>query len=198
MRILRSMPDVTAAPAPEQIRLVRQRRLDDCGIATAAMIAGVSYSAAWKRLAPPPATVEHAAAYHSREIKFLNQKGWWPSAQLLLKTVVSLEEMDWIIDNEERFKQAVEKSQRARIVLAFADGTKPDHSVIWDRDHQDVVFDPSRGVVPISELFNDAGLQTYSGALGFMAFCYQPGQPIRTLIKQEEGFVPPTASPIKE
>lgn len=155
------------------------------------MIAGISYREAWERLAPPPANVEHAAAYTIREMNLLNELGWWASAQLALTTVVSIEEMDSIIDGEERFKNAVDKSQRARICLAFADGAKPDHSVVWDRDHHDMVFDPARGVITLSELFNDTGLQTYSGTLGFTAFCYQPGQPIQALFKTEEGFVSP-------
>jgi hypothetical protein len=171
---------------PSPIKWVYQQHSDGCGIASAAMIAGISYREAWERLAPPPANEEHTAAYTEREIHFLNEIGWWASAQLVLKTVVSLEDMDWVTDSEERFKDAVDKSQRARIVLAFADGAKPDHSVVWDRDHEDVVFDPARGVIPVSELFNDAGLQTYSGTLGFTAFCYQPGKPIQTLVKQAD------------
>jgi hypothetical protein len=178
------MSNIAAIPVPNEIRLVRQQQLDDCGIATAAMIAGISYREAWDRLAPPPARVEHAAAYNAREIKLLNEIGWWPSAQLVLDTVVNFEEMDWIIDSEESFKDVVDKSQRARIFLAFADGAKPDHSVVWDRDRQDVVFDPSRGVIPVAELFDNAGLQTYLGTFGFTAFCYQPGRPIQTLIKR--------------
>ncbi len=124
----------------------------------------------------------------------MSEKGWWPSAQLLLKTVVSLEELDSIIDSDEQFRKAIENSQRVHIILAFADGVKPDHVVVWDRDHKDVVFDPARGVVPLAELFNAAGPQSYSGSLGLTAFCYQPGQPVRTLVKTEEGFVPPAAS----
>jgi hypothetical protein len=155
------------------------------------MIASVSYREAWEKLAPPPAKVEFAAAYNNREIAFLNEKGWWPSAQLLLKTVISLEGLDAIIDSEERFRKAVENSQRVRLVLAFSDGSKPDHSVIWDRDCKDVVLDPSRGEVPIPNLFNDAGLQTYSGTLGLTAFRYQPGKPIQTLIKTEKDVAPP-------
>jgi len=177
------------APVPHSLRLVRQQQSDDCGIATAAMIVGISYREAWHLLSPPPASIEHFEAYTKREIKLFTEIGWWPSAQLVLKTVVSLEDMDWIIESEEKFKDAVEKSQRARIVLAFADGTKPDHSVVWDRDHGDVVFDPSRGVIPFSDLFNDCGLQTYSGTLGMTAFCYHPGHPIQTLIKKEEGVM---------
>jgi hypothetical protein len=172
-------------PIPGKIRLVRQERLDDCGIACVAMIASVSYHEAWDRLAPPPVRTESASAYLERETTFLNEKGWWPSAQLLLKTAIRLEELDSIIDGEERFKNTVENSQRLRLILAFSDGTKPDHAVIWDKDCKDVVFDPSRGEVPISKLFSNAGLQTCSGTLGFTAFCYQPGQPIQALIKKE-------------
>jgi hypothetical protein len=183
------MPDIPKVPVLNPIKLVRQQQSDDCGIATAAMIVGLSYREAWRLLSPPPASPEHAAAYTEREIKLFNEIGWWASAQLVLKTVVSLEDMDWVINGEERFKDAFDKSQRARIVLAFADGAKPDHSVVWDRDHGEVVFDPSRGVIQMSELFNDAGLQSYSGTLGMTAFCYQPGQPIQTLIKTEESVV---------
>jgi len=184
------MSGINPIPVPNAIKLVYQEHPDACGIASTAMIAGISYREAWERLAPPPVIVEHAAAYNNRERELLSAIGWWQSAQLVLKTVVSLEEMDSIIDSEERFKDAVEKSQRARIVLAFADGSKPDHSVVWDRDHQEMVFDPTRGVIPFSDLFNDCGLQTYSGTLGFTAFCYQPGQPIQTLIKTEKGVEP--------
>jgi hypothetical protein len=152
------------------------------------MIASVSYREAWQRLAPPPADEESAGPYHRREADFLNEKGWWPSAQLALKTVIGPEEMDAIIESEARFKEAVESSNRLRLVLAFSDGTKPDHSVVWDRNRKDVVFDPSRGVIPISELFEEAGPQTYSGTLGFTAFRYQPGQPILALIRTELGF----------
>jgi hypothetical protein len=155
------------------------------------MIAGIGYSAAWKRLAPPPSIDEHAAAYNVREREFFNKIGWWASAQLLLKTVITLENMDEIIDSEETFKKAVDNSHRIRIFLAFADGAKPDHSVVLDRDHLDIVFDPARGKVPLSDLFHDAGLQTYSGTFGFTAFCYQPGKPIQTLIKVENGITIP-------
>jgi hypothetical protein len=146
-------------------------------------------------LGPPPSKAEFAAAFRDREIAFLKEKGWWPSAQLLLKTVISLEELDSIIESEERFKKAVENSQRVLLILAFSDGAKPDHSVVWDRDFKDVVFDPSRGEVPISELFDEAGPQTYSGTLGFTSYCYRPKELIQTLIKTEEGAVPPTDSP---
>jgi hypothetical protein len=193
---LNPMSGINSIPVPNAIKLVYQPHPDGCGIASAAMIAGISYREAWERLAPPPSNMEHAAAYNARELKLLNEIGWWASAQLVLKTVVSLEDMDCIIDSEGRFKDAVDKSQRARIVLAFSDGAKPDHSVVWDRDHGDVVFDPSRGVIPMLELFNDAELQTYSGTLGMTAFCYQPGQPIQTLIKTEEGVVVPGEPPV--
>jgi hypothetical protein len=189
------MPDTTTTPIPDKIRLVRQEHDDTCGIACTAMIASVSYREAWERLAPPPTKAEFATAYHEREIAFLKEKGWWPSAQLLLKTVISLEQLDLIIDSDDKFRTVVESSQRVRLILAFSDGAKPDHIVIWDRDCKEVVFDPSRGVVSISKLFNDAGLQTYSGTLGMTSFCYQPGQPIQALIKSELGIVPPVASP---
>ncbi len=190
------MSGINPIPVPYAIKLVYQQHSDGCGIASAAMIAGISYREAWERLAPPPANDEHAVAYNARELKLLNEIGWWVSAQLLLKTVLSLEDMDWVIDSEEKFKDAVDKSQRARIFLAFADGAKPDHSVVWDRDHGDVVFDPTLGVIPMSELFNNAGLQTYSGTFGMTAFCYQPGQPIQTLIKTEVGVVVPGEPPV--
>ena len=179
------MSDMKETPVPGKIRLVLQERIDDCAIACVAMITSVSYHEVWDRLAPPPVKIEFADAYHNRERAFLQERGWWPSAQLLLETAISLEQLDSIIDSEERFKTTVENSQRLRLILAFSDGTKPDHVVIWDKDCKDVVFDPSSGEVPISKLFNDAGLQTYSGTLGFTAFCYQPGQPIQTLIKKE-------------
>ena len=172
-------------PIPGKIRLVRQERLDDCGIACMAMIVSVSYLEAWDRLAPPPVTEESASAYNEREMTFLNEKGWWASAQLILRTVIRFEQLDSIIDREERFKNSVENSQRLRLILTFSDGAKPDHAVIWDKDCKNLIFDPSLGEVPISELFNDAGLQTYSGILGFTAFCYRPGRPIQALIKKE-------------
>ena len=182
------MSEVAGSQVPNPIRLVRQRQLDDCGIATAAMIAGISYSEAWEKLAPPPSTIEHYIAYNIRELKLFNEIGWWAAAQLLLKTVITIENMDEIIESEEIFKDAFEKSQRGRIFLAFADGAKPDHSVVWDRDHRDMVFDPASGIIPISDLFKDAGLQTYGGTFGFTSFCYQPGKPIQTLIKAEKGI----------
>lgn len=191
---LRSMSETAASPHPNQMKLVLQEHPDGCGIACAAMIVGVSFREAWERLAPPPTKAESASAYQNRELPFLQEKGWWPSAQLLLKTVIGLEELDSIVESEERFKLVVESSQRLRLVMAFADGAKPDHTVIWDNSHREVIFDPSRGEMPLSELFHNAGLQTYSGTLGFTAFCYQPGQPIQTLIKTEEGFVPPVTS----
>jgi hypothetical protein len=144
------MSDTKTTPIPDKIRIVRQEHPYTCGIACVAMITSVSYREAWERLAPLPENTEFAAAYHVRETAFLQEKGWWPSAQLQLKTVIGLEELDIEIDRDEPFKNAVEKSQRVRLVLAFLDGTKPDHAVIWDRNHKDVVFDPVRGEVPIS------------------------------------------------
>jgi hypothetical protein len=188
------MSETTATPIPDQIRLVRQEHDDACAIACMAMIVSISYREAWGRLAPPPAKAEFATAYLDREIALLNEKGWWPSAQLLLKTVISPEDLDSIIDGDDKFRKAVENSQRVLLVLAFSDGAKPDHSVVWDRDCKDVVFDPSRGEVSIAKLFNDVGLQAYSGIVGLTAFCYQPGQPVQTLIKTEEGFVPTIVS----
>jgi hypothetical protein len=125
----------------------------------------------------------------------LNAKGWWASAQLALTTAVDLAQLDAMIDLEERFKVAVEASQRLRLVLAFSDGTKPDHSVVWDKDYPELIFDPSRGQLPIAALFEDVGPQSYSGTLGFTAFCYQPGQPIQALIKTEVGFESSVPSP---
>jgi hypothetical protein len=180
---------------PDKIQLVRQKHSEGCGIACVAMIASVSYEEAWDKLAPPPVKPESANSYAKRELAFLWEKGWSPSAQLVLRTVINLKELDSIIDEEEGFKSSVERSQRVRLILAFADGAKPDHAVIWDRKHKDIVFDPSRGEVPISELFNDAGPQTYSGTLGFAAFCYQPGQHIQPLVKTEKEGAAPQVAP---
>jgi hypothetical protein len=66
--------------------------------------------------------------------------------------VIALEQLDSEIENNIPFKIAVEGSQRILFVLAFADGSEPDRSVIWDRDFKDVVFDPGRGIVPVSDL----------------------------------------------
>ena len=126
------MSDMKETPVPGKIRLVLQERIDDCAIACVAMITSVSYHEVWDRLAPPPVKIEFADAYHNRERAFLQERGLWPSAQLLLETAISLEQLDSIIDSEERFKNTVENSQRLRLILAFSDGTKPDHVVIWD------------------------------------------------------------------
>jgi hypothetical protein len=182
-------------PIPDGIKMVFQEHGDTCGIACIAMIVSVSYKEACANLAPPPSAVESAGAYSQRETALLNSKGWWASAQLVLKTVVSLEDLDAMIDSEERFKQAVEASQRLRLILAFSDGSKPDHSVVWDKSYPDQIFDPSRGQIPMSTLFEDDGPQSYSGTLGFTAFSYRPGLPIQALIKTEVGFEPPIPYP---
>jgi hypothetical protein len=189
------MQETTGIPLSNGIKLELQEHADTCGIACVAMIVSVSYQEACASLAPPPSRPEFASAYNQRELAFLNAKGWWASAQLALKTAVNLDQLDSIIDREERFKRAVEGSQRLRLVLVFSDGSKPDHSVVWDKDHPDQIFDPSRGQVAISTLFEDVGPQSYSGTVGFTAFCYQPGQPIQTLIKTEVGFESPVPSP---
>ena len=176
------------APKPDRMKLVLQEHGNTCGIACAAMISGVSYREACGRLAPPPSSTELCAAFLQRQLAFLKEKGWWPAAQIVLRTVISLEQLDSEIENDVPFKMAVEASQRILFVLAFADGSEPDHSVIWDRDFKDVVFDPGRGIIPVSELFAPSGLQSYSGIRGFTSFCYQPGVPIRTLIKAEFGI----------
>jgi hypothetical protein len=77
------MPYISKVPVLNPIKLVRQQQSDDCGIATAAMIVGLSYREAWRLLSPPPASTEHAAAYTEREIKLFNEIGWWASAQLV-------------------------------------------------------------------------------------------------------------------
>jgi hypothetical protein len=166
------------------IELVLQEHPDGCGIATVAMITGVSYREAWERLAPSP-TQQTLADYHARETSFLNEKGWWASSQIVLHTVVGLDGLDAVIDRDPRVKHAAENSHRLRLVMAFADGAKPDHTVVWDRNHKDVVFDPSRGVVHISGLFLPFGEQTYSGTLGMTSFTYQPGQPMQTWVIRE-------------
>jgi hypothetical protein len=180
---------------PVGIKMVLQEHGDTCGIACAAMIVSVSYQEACASLAPPPSSPESASAYGQREKAFLNAKGWWASAQLALNTAVNLEQLDAMIDEEERFKKTVEGSQRLRLILAFSDASKPDHSVVWDKNHPDQVFDPSRGQISISTLFENVGPQSYSGTLGFTAFSYQPGQPIEALIKTEVGFEFPVPSP---
>ncbi len=177
---------------PSEITLVRQRSVLDCGIAAAAMIAGATYDEAWSRLAPPPASASTASAYNQRETQFLNEKGWYASAQVALNTVVPLDQLMSVIHNDADVRQAFERAQRARLVLAFADGAKPDHTVVWDSGNEDVVYDPSRGIVRLSELFKNAGLQSYSGTLGMTSHSYQPGQPILAWIVTEQGFVPRT------
>lgn len=176
-----------------KLRLVFQGSEDTCGIACAAMVTGASYVEALRRLSPPPVSVDLAAAYGKRERAFLNEKGWWESAQLLLKNAVGIPELDGYIESEEAFLKTVESSQRLRLILTFADGSKPDHSVVWDRDFKDVVLDPARGILSTSKLFEHVGPQTYSGILGFTSFCYQPGNPIQTRLKWEEGVeIPPS------
>ena len=177
---------------PSKIQLVRQRSELDCGIATAAMIAGVTYEEAWGPLAPPPATTVTYKTYHERETRFLNEMGWWAASQIVLKTVVDLGQLQQLIDEDDNIKRAFEQSQRVRLVVAFADGAKPDHTVVLDEENEELVFDPSRGIIPVDDLFKASGLQTYSGTLGMTSFTYQPGQPIQTWSKTEHGYVPPS------
>jgi hypothetical protein len=183
---------VNMAKAPSTIQLVRQRSPLDCGIATAAMIAGVTYEEAWKALAPPPATPSTYIAYHERETRFLNEIGWWAASQIVLTTVIDLGHLRHLIDEDANIKSAFEQSQRVRLVVAFKDGAKPDHTVVLDHENEELVFDPSRGIVPIDGLFEPSDLQTYSGTLGMTSFTYQPGQPIQTWSKTEHGYVPPS------
>lgn len=61
-----------------------------------------------------------------------------------------------------------------------------------DHENEELVFDPSRGIIPVDGLFESSGLQTYSGTLGMTSFTYQPGQPIQTWSKTEHGYVPPS------
>jgi hypothetical protein len=96
-----------------------------------------------------------------------------------------LDTLNALIERDVKMSKAVENSQRMRIMLAFSDGKKPDHSVIWDKDNEKVVYDPALGVVPISQLFKLSGEQSYAGTVGFMSFTFQPGSPIQTLISQE-------------
>lgn len=105
------MQENNETPIPDGIKLVFQEHADTCGIACIAMIVSVSYEEACSRLAPPPCSLESAGAYSERERMFLNARGWWESAQLALKTAVSLEDLDAIIESEERFRKAVEGSQ---------------------------------------------------------------------------------------
>src|SRR5580700_1756105 len=113
----------------EPIRLVRQEHPEGCGIATAAMIAGTSYQKAFEKIGVLP--TESAGNYNAREKEFLNERGWWTTSQVLLQTVVSLDELKSIIRRDSNVAKAVETAQRCRLILAFSDGTKPDHSVIW-------------------------------------------------------------------
>ena len=136
---------------------------------------------------------ESAVNYNAREQAFLNERGWWTTSQFLLRTVINLGELKSEIERDSNVAKAVESAQRCRLILAFSDGTKPDHSVVWDRSNEDVVFDPARGVIPIPELFADVGLQSYSGTLGIMSYSFQPGQPTEAWIATEKGFEPPTA-----
>jgi hypothetical protein len=171
-----------------KLRMVFQGDEDSCGIACAAMITGSPYLEALRRLWPPPVSPEVTAAYSERERAFLHEKGWWESAQLLLTTARDISQIDACIESEDRFQNTVEASQRLRLILAFADGSKPDHSAVWDRNYKNVVLDPARGIIRLTELFENVGAQSYSGVLGFTSFCFQPGQPIQTLIKTEAGF----------
>ena len=172
---------------PETIRLVKQEHRDTCGIACAAMIVGASYREALAHLSPPPSMPSLLEAYGEREERFFQERGWWASAQLLLKTLVDLDTVDAIIEEEKAFREAVEGSQRIRLVVVLPDGTKPDHVVIWDKDLQDRIYDPAVGVVPTSTLFDTVNPYGYKGSIGFTAFCFSPGKPIKTLIKTELG-----------
>jgi hypothetical protein len=191
--VLYASSSIYMEKAPSDIRLVRQRNELDCGIATAAMIAGVTFDEAWRALAPSPATAATYIAYHERETRFLNEKGWWAASQIVLKTVIDLGHLRHLINEDANIKEAFDKSKRVRLVVAFADGAKPDHTVVLDEDHEELVYDPARGVFPIDDLFNPFGPQTYSGTLGMTSFVYQPGQPIQTWTKTEHGYVPPSA-----
>jgi len=175
----------TLLHAYQPIKLVRQEDDDGCSIATAAMVAGTSYRETLAAIGTLSTSEESAVIYMAREGKFLNDRGWWVSAQLVLKTVVDLETLHALIERDAKMSEAVKNSPRLRIFLAFPDGKKPDHSVIWDKDNKDVVFDPALGVLPTEQLFKLSGEQRYSGALGFMSFTFSPGMPIQTLIAQE-------------
>jgi SEC-C motif-containing protein len=171
----------------EPIKLIRQEHPEGCSIATAAMVAGTSYREAFAAIDIMSTSEESAAIYMPREGKFLNDRGWWVSAQLVLKTVVDLDTLDGLVARDAEISKAVENSHRLRLILAFRDGKKPDHSVIWDKDNKDVIYDPVSGVVPISQLLKLSGKQSYAGALGFMSFTFSPGKPIQALISQENG-----------
>jgi hypothetical protein len=113
-------PGINMAKAPSKIQLVRQRSPLDCGIATAAMIAGVTYEEAWKALAPPPGTPATYIAYHERETRFLNEIGWWAASQIVLTTVIGLGHLRHLIDEDANIKSAFEQSQRMRLVVEFS------------------------------------------------------------------------------
>lgn len=173
--------------APSKIQVVLQRGQYDCGIATAAMIAGATYGEAWNALAPPPVTPATAVDYNDRETRFLNDRGWWASSEVVLTTVSTLEDLRCVIWRDVNLKKALDECQRVRLVVAFADGAKPDHTVVLDDDNDDLVFDPARGIFAEADLFKPFGLQSYSGTLGMTSYCYQPGQPIKAWISIEEG-----------
>ena len=154
------------------------------------MIADASYRETFEKIGILPTA--SAVNFNAREKEFLNERGWWTTSQVLLKTVISLEELRSVIQRDSKVAKAVENARRCRLILAFSDGTKPDHSVVSDQSDENVVFDPARGVIPISELFADVGLQSYSGTLGIMSYSFQPGQPTEAWIITEEGFIPPT------
>jgi hypothetical protein len=172
-------------PVYEPIKLVRQEHVDGCAIATAAMVAGISYRETLAAIGARPTSDESAAIYLTREGKFFNDRGWWVSAQLVLKTTVDLDALDALVERDVKMSKAVKNAQRLRVFLAFSDGKKPDHSVIWDKDNENVVYDPALGVIPISQLLRLPGEQSYAGTLGFMSFTFQPEKPIQTLISQE-------------
>jgi hypothetical protein len=169
----------------EPIKFVRQEHVDGCSIATAAMVVGASYRETLAAIGIMSTSEESAAIYMPREGKFLNDRGWWVSGQLVLKTVVDLDTLDALIERDAKMSEAVKNSHRLRIFLAFSDGGKPDHSVIWDKDNKDLVYDPGLGVIPVSQLFKLSGEQSYAGALGFMSFTFSPGKAVPTLISQE-------------
>ncbi len=169
----------------EPIKLVRQEHTNGCAIATAAMVVGASYRETLESIGIIPISEESAAIYITREGKFLNERGWWVSGQLVLKTTVGLDTLDALIERDAKMSKAVKDSHRMRIMLAFSDGKKPDHSVIWDKDNEKCVYDPALGVVSISQLLKFNGEQSYAGTVGFMSFTFQPCRPIQTLISQE-------------
>ena len=179
------MSGMAATAIPDRIRLVIQEHTDGCGIACAAMIASVSYIEAWERLAPPPATEQITFTYHDRESTFLIERGWWATAQLLLKTVVSLEEVESMIESEERFRKAVETSHRIRFVVAFLDGSKPDHSVIWDTTCPRTLSSTPPRISFYVIVIRRCWAANVFRYFGVDSVRYQPGRPIQTLIKTE-------------